>query len=37
MNITDKRIFYLLMVKCDVIAERIGASKGNLIVYFNQS
>lgn len=29
----DPRIFFLFMVKCDVIAERTGAPKGSLVVY----
>lgn len=29
----DKRIFFLLMTKCDVIAQLIGAKKGNCVVY----
>jgi len=29
----DKRIFFLLMVKCDVIAEIIGVNKGDIVVY----
>ena len=29
----DNRIFFLLIAKCDVIAEFIGATKGNCIVY----
>lgn len=31
----DPRIFFLFMVKCDVIAERVGVEKGSLVV-FNQ-
>jgi uncharacterized protein with ATP-grasp and redox domains len=29
----DPRIFFLLMVKCDVVAEKIGVEKGNFVVY----
>ena len=29
----DPRIFYLLMIKCDVVAEAIGIEKGNFVVY----
>ena len=29
----DPRIFFLLMVKCDVVAEIIGVDKGSLVVY----
>lgn len=29
----DSRIFFLLMVKCDVIAEKIGVKKGSFVVY----
>jgi uncharacterized protein with ATP-grasp and redox domains len=29
----DNRIFYLLMVKCDVIAEFLKVEKENLVVY----
>jgi uncharacterized protein with ATP-grasp and redox domains len=32
----DPRIFFLFMVKCDVIAERIGVKKGSLVI-FNQA
>jgi damage-control phosphatase, subfamily I len=31
----DPRIFFLFMVKCDVIAERVGVKKGSFVV-FNQ-
>lgn len=33
MHITDSRIFFLLMVKCDVIAEKLCVKKGDFIVY----
>jgi len=36
MQYKDKRIFFLLMVKCDVIAELFKVKKGNSMVY-NQS
>lgn len=29
----DSRIFFLFMVKCDVVAEIIGVEKGSLVVY----
>jgi uncharacterized protein with ATP-grasp and redox domains len=29
----DPRIFFLFMVKCDVIAERVGVEKGSFVVY----
>lgn len=29
---TDKQIFFLLMVKCDVIAEALGVKKGDFVV-----
>jgi uncharacterized protein with ATP-grasp and redox domains len=32
-SLRDKRIFFLLMAKCDVIAGFIGATKGSCIVY----
>lgn len=31
----DPRIFFLLMVKCDVVAESIGVEKGNFVVFNN--
>lgn len=33
MDENDPRIFFLLMVKCDVVAERIGVDKGSFVVY----
>ncbi len=33
MNENDKRIFFLLMVKCDVIAEILNVVKGSFVVY----
>lgn len=33
MNEHDPRIFFLLMAKCDVIAEILGVKKGSFIVY----
>ena len=33
LPLNDKRIFFLLMVKCDVIAEMLNVNKGDLIVY----
>lgn len=32
LNKTDKQIFFLLMVKCDVIAEALGVKKGDFVV-----
>ena len=32
MKSSDKRIFFLLMVKCDVVAERLGVKKGDFVV-----
>jgi uncharacterized protein with ATP-grasp and redox domains len=29
----DRRIFFLLMVKCDVIAEYLGVERGSYVVY----
>lgn len=31
----DPRIFFLLMVKCDVVAETLGVKNGNFVVYNN--
>lgn len=33
MNVSDSRIFFLLMTKCDVIAEKLKVKKGSFIVY----
>jgi uncharacterized protein with ATP-grasp and redox domains len=33
MNENDSRIFFLLMVKCDVIAEMLNVEKGSFVVY----
>lgn len=33
MDENDPRIFFLLMVKCDVVAEIIGVDKGSFVVY----
>lgn len=33
MDESDPRIFFLLMVKCDVVAEIIGVDKGSFVVY----
>ncbi len=33
MNENDSRIFFLMMVKCDVIAEKLNVEKGSFIVY----
>ncbi|MDO9255105.1 MAG: ARMT1-like domain-containing protein [Bacteroidales bacterium] len=35
INQKDPRIFFLFMVKCDVIAEKIGVPKGSLAVFNN--
>ncbi len=37
LNNKNKKIFYLLMVKCNVIGELIGVEKNNSVVFFNQS
>lgn len=34
-HLKDKRIFFLLMVKCDVMAEFLKVKKGSLVVYNN--
>ncbi|MBP6978200.1 MAG: ARMT1-like domain-containing protein [Bacteroidales bacterium] len=36
MDVSDKKTFFLLMVKCNVIAEMIGVHEKNVIVLFNQ-
>ena len=33
MHRKDKRIFYLLMVKCQVIGDYVGANKGSILIY----
>lgn len=33
IHLDDPRIFYLLMVKCDVIAKTIGVEKGDFVVF----
>ena len=33
LPLDDKRIFFLLMVKCNVIAELLKVSKGDLVIY----
>jgi len=33
MDENDPRIFFLLTVKCDVVAERIGVEKGSFVVF----
>ncbi len=35
LNKTDKQIFFLLMVKCDVIAEALSVKKGDFVVMKN--
>ena len=37
MDETDPRLFYLLMIKCKVIGEKIGAKKGDFVVKQNQT
>jgi uncharacterized protein with ATP-grasp and redox domains len=37
MNETDPRLFYLLMIKCPVIGEKIGAQKGDFVVKQNSN
>lgn len=37
MNENDNRIFFLLMVKCDVIAEILNVEKGSFVVYNKNS
>jgi uncharacterized protein with ATP-grasp and redox domains len=32
MEVKDPRIFFLLMIKCDYIAEKIGVTKGSFVV-----
>ncbi len=36
IDVTDKKIFFLLMVKCNVIAEMIGVHEKNVVVFYNQ-
>jgi len=36
IDVTDKKIFFLLMVKCNVIGEMIGIHEKNTVVLFNQ-
>lgn len=36
INNSEKKIFFLFMVKCDVIGELIGTQKNNSVVLFNQ-
>jgi len=35
LNIKNKNIYFLLMVKCDVIARHLGVKKGDFVVYNN--
>lgn len=37
MDETDSRLFFLLMIKCEVIGEKIGAKKGDFVVKQNQT
>jgi len=32
MDVTDKTIFFLLMAKCDPIAEMLGVEKGKMVI-----
>ncbi|MBN2349185.1 MAG: DUF89 family protein [Bacteroidales bacterium] len=36
INVKDKKIFFLLMVKCHVMAELTGAQEGDIIVWYNR-
>jgi len=36
MNVTDNRIFFLMMVKCDVIGDRLNVNKGSFVVCRNK-
>lgn len=36
IDVPDKNIFFLLMVKCNVIAEMIGVHEKNIVVLYNQ-
>jgi len=36
IDIKDKKIFFLLMVKCKVMSERTGVQEGDTVVLFNQ-
>ena len=36
LHARDKKIFFLLMVKCNVIAERLGAQIKDVVVLYNQ-
>jgi uncharacterized protein with ATP-grasp and redox domains len=33
---TDKKIFFLLMVKCSVMAKMTGVKEGDVVIYYNQ-
>lgn len=33
LNENDPRIFFLLMVKCDIVADLLGVNKGDFVVY----
>jgi len=33
---TEKKIFFLLMVKCEVIARKTGVQEGDVVVFYNQ-
>jgi len=32
----QKKIFFLLMVKCDVMGEKVGANIGDVVIWYNQ-
>lgn len=32
----NKKIFFLLMVKCDVMGEKVGANVGDVVIWYNQ-
>lgn len=36
LNVKDDRIFFLMMVKCDMVAEKIGSTKGGFVVCRNK-
>jgi uncharacterized protein with ATP-grasp and redox domains len=36
LNVKDDRIFFLMMVKCDMVAEKIGSTRGGFVVCRNK-
>lgn len=36
IDVVDKKIFFLLMVKCNVIGELINVKEGDVVVFYNQ-